>query len=111
MLIGPQVGSTLGADGEVHYRGADDCHVTVVEGLFSRLLLLDQLGAVDPAIQPDVAMLHNADVYMPYWRRTLAELLQMQSKSSKHKYTCVESSHHALPCGFRSGGADSLLRV
>lgn len=78
VLIGPQVGSTLGADEGA--QSSDGCHITVVDGLFSRSLLLDELGASDPAIVPDVVMLHNADVYMPYWRRTLAELLQLHRK-------------------------------
>lgn len=62
--------------------------------MFSRSLLVDQLGAADPSIEPDVVMLHNADVYMPYWRRTLAELLQMQSKP-QCTCTCITFAHES----------------
>jgi hypothetical protein len=94
VLIGPQVDNTQGADDGVRNSGANDCYVAIVEGLFSRSLLVDQLGAADPSIEPDVVMLHNADVYMPYWRRTLAELLQMQSKP-QCTCTCITFTHES----------------
>lgn len=82
VLIGPQIGNTLDADdGEsASTTASEDCQVTAVEGLFSKSLLIAELGAASPAISPDVVVLHNADVYMPYWRRTLAELLQLHSE-------------------------------
>eukprot|EP01051_Picozoa_sp_SAG22_P000730 SAG22_NODE_22_length_31438_cov_47.016529_14_plen_176_part_00 len=64
-LVGPQAVVPRAAD-----KGGSSC-VAAVEGLYSKELVKD----LPP---PDVVLLHNADVYMPYWRRTLAELLQLR---------------------------------
>ena len=42
----------------------------------SPLAVVSELG-LQAALKPDVIVLHNADVYMCQWRRTLAELLQL----------------------------------
>ena len=48
--------------------------VRAVPGLWSRQLL----RSTDTP-PPDVVLLHNADLYMIHWRRTLAEMLQVGS--------------------------------
>ena len=40
VLIGPQVGNKQDTDDGAQQSGADDCYIAVVEGLFSRSLLL-----------------------------------------------------------------------
>jgi hypothetical protein len=74
VLLGPQAlppaPAAAGTSG-----GAADC-VTTIQGLYSISAIQAVLGP--RAAQPDMIMLHNADVYMPYWRRTLAELLQIR---------------------------------
>jgi len=68
VLIGPRLitnASSIATNETSH-----SCVVTV-EGLYSH----DLLGAEHA--NPSMVMLFNADVYMPYWRRTLAELLQL----------------------------------
>jgi hypothetical protein len=114
VLIGPQVGGTLGADDGVQSSTSDGCHVTAVDGLFSRSLLLDELGASDPAIDPDVVVLHNADVYMPYWRRTLAELLQLQREFcpavSPADLFIITLANCPLPSTLRASQAQSYSR-
>ena len=46
-----------------------------VRGLYSANLVRASLGDA-AAAEPDAFLLLNADAYMPYWRRTLAGLLQ-----------------------------------
>jgi hypothetical protein len=81
VLIGPQIGGAIDASEAAAWSGVPNCQVTAVEGMFSESLLLAELGPADPAIHADMIMLHNADIYMPYWRRTLAELLLLESES------------------------------
>jgi hypothetical protein len=49
--------------------------VIVIRGLYSRGFVREALGGDHPAVEPHIVMLYNADVYMHYWRRTLAELI------------------------------------
>ena len=73
VLFGPQ--ALPPAPAAAGTGGAADC-VTTIQGLYSISAVQAVLGP--RAAQPDMIMLHNADVYMPYWRRTLAELLQIR---------------------------------
>ena len=67
-------------DRAVQHTDTDGC-VKTVHGLYSRDLVRTALakgggGSSGGALaDPDVIILHNADLYMSYWRRTLAELL------------------------------------
>ena len=70
VLVGPQAVPPS-------VEAADGCTVDVVKGMYSENLMLAELGPDHPAVLPDMIMLHNADIYMPYWRRTLAELLRL----------------------------------
>ena len=81
VLVGPQAvappGGRAGTD-------RDSCVHTVV-GLYSREAVRAGLegvaGVAELATElavPDAVVLHNSDLYMPYWRRTLAELLQLE---------------------------------
>ena len=54
--------------------------VRAVPGLWSRQLL--RSTHTPP---PDVVLLHNADLYMIHWRRTLAEMLQVGSPPTPPK--------------------------
>lgn len=78
-LIGPQVEPLEKMVGSPvvprHGLPGQEC-VTVLRGLYSRQFVLSALGDRHPGAVPDMAIAFNADVYMHYWRRTLAELLQ-----------------------------------
>ena len=77
LLVGPQVepiGTMTGSPVVPRVRPRERC-VTVVRGLYSQSLLVAALGAGHPSATPDLAVALNADIYMHYWRRTLAELL------------------------------------
>ena len=51
--------------------------VTAVRGVYGPGMVAAALpgGEDDPRAQPDVVLLHNADLYMPVWRRSLAYVL------------------------------------
>ena len=80
VLVGPQVSPiSVMVKGEAvvpRDKPGQEC-VTVVRGLYSRGVLREALGADHKAVEPDLAISYNADVYMDYWRRTLAELIQL----------------------------------
>ena len=72
VLIGPNLDSDLDLD-----LGDESC-VTRVKSLYGREALRLALGKTKPhLVSPDLIVGHNLDIYMIYWRRTLAELLQM----------------------------------
>lgn len=53
--------------------------VSAVAGMYSAGLIDDTIDPSEKSsglASPDLSILFNADLYMPYWRRTLAELLQ-----------------------------------
>lgn len=78
VLVGPQVVEQREAGSPPR----PEC-VAVVRGLYSRDLVKAALGGRDAGdagarlAKPDLLVLLNADLYMTYWRRTLAELLQI----------------------------------
>ena len=79
LLVGPQVeplAKMVGSPVVPRDMAGQGC-VTVLRGLYSRALVRSVLGD-HPAAIPDIVITFNADIYMHYWRRTLAELLQWQ---------------------------------
>ena len=79
VLVGPQVApiGTMTASPIVPRddRPGEEC-VTVVRALYSRAAMAAALGATHPElVTPDAIIVFNADVYMHYWRRTLAEIV------------------------------------
>lgn len=60
-------------------KGPEQACVLVVRGLYSVGVVREALGESHPAATPDLAIAFNADVYMDYWRRTLAGMLQMRT--------------------------------
>lgn len=81
VLVGPQVAPigkfVKGAAVLPREKLGQEC-VTVVRGLYSRGVLRAALGDQHEAVEPDMVIVFNADVYMDYWRRTLGELLQIR---------------------------------
>ena len=80
LLVGPQVepiGKMVGSPLVPRLRQSESC-VTAIRGLYSQALLVAALGAGHPSATPDLAVALNADIYMHYWRRTLAELLLLE---------------------------------
>ena len=77
VLVGPQAVRENDLKVARYEETTDSCTVDVVSGMYSEALMLAELGSDHPATLPDMIMLHNADIYMPYWRRTLAELLRV----------------------------------
>ena len=81
LLTGPQVeplAKMVKGQAEVPRNRTGQQCVTVIRGLYSRGFLREALGTDHPAVQPDFVILYNADIYMNYWRRTLAELVQLR---------------------------------
>eukprot|EP01079_Euglenida_sp_SAG-EU17-18_P001476 gene1476-2797_t len=78
VLVGPQVEPlakmTRGEELVRRDRPGQGC-VKVVRGLYSRQVVREALGAGQRGAEPDLIITFNADLYMDYWRRTLADIL------------------------------------
>eukprot|EP01052_Picozoa_sp_SAG31_P031461 SAG31_NODE_3336_length_4391_cov_1.826887_2_plen_278_part_00 len=75
VLVGPTVPETsVSANTEL----AKGCISATVRNLYSSESVSAALQDRADLSRPDMILLHNADLYMPYWRRTLAEFLQLQ---------------------------------
>ena len=85
VLVGPQAIA-------VSEGGPDTDCVSVVKGLYSGALVRSTLGDGSAATTPDAVVLLNADLYMPYWRRTLAELLQLRRPVVMTMYCMFEGA-------------------
>ena len=81
LLVGPKIdpGSVTGTN----------C-VSAVRALYSRAAV-ETSGKVPPTmIHPDLIIGFNLDIYMPYWRRTVADLLQSRTPVVVTMYCAYE---------------------
>jgi len=86
VLVGPQAvppsrrdGAPIGVEGD-SVSGSDNGYLAgcihTVRQLYDSNTVRAGLGEQSGVGLPDVVVLHNADLYMLYWRRTLASLLR-----------------------------------
>ena len=92
LLVGPQVSplaKMVGSPIVPRSRVTEEC-VTVVRGLYSVAFVRSALGSAHPAAAPDLVIAYNADIYMHYWRRTLAEMLRLHVPAVLSCYCAYE---------------------
>ena len=78
VLVGPQVeplAKMVKGESVIPRKKTGQGCVLVIRGLYSRGIVREGLGDNHPAVDPDLVIVYNTDLYMNYWRRTLAELV------------------------------------